>query len=230
MLGQGLADVEIDGSGFVGDRRWVLYDVQLQKAITAKKPGYGALLEWSAALIGVRRLLIRTPHGYVYSNQADCNHLLSRWLGRPVELRQMGDFPGPVPTVRPTLVLGPDAFWDARPIHFVTTAQQRQLDALAGRLVPMLRFRPNAVLTLSDKTITELPVGTHLAIGTALLEVDKLTPRCAMPALAQGSLSADGAVTRLTTQHFGGTFGQYATVKKPGHVALGDVVTLLPPA
>ena len=162
-----------------------------------------------------------------------------RLLGLDAELRRdFGREPGePLPDLSalPAEIFEftspPGTYFDAFPIHLVTTST---LDALA-RLNPQSawdarRFRPNILLETAAgvEGLAEAGWGgRELRIGGLRLKCEMPTPRCSMTIQAQEGLAKDPRVLRTIVREAGQNLGAYASVVGPGRVAVGDEVELL---
>jgi len=124
--------------------------------------------------------------------------------------------------------------------HAILLTAQSSLDELNRRIaargatpVPMNRFRPNIVVTGWPDPFTEDRV--RLAdVGTVALGYSVRAIRCAVPTVAQETGRPAGpeptrtlADFRRETEFGGGvSFGMKAAVLTPGHIAVGDEVTV----
>lgn len=138
----------------------------------------------------------------------------------------------------PASLAAPGAFFDAAPIHLLTTATLEALaEAAPGSRFAPDRFRPNLVIDAGDATgfvENDWPERT-IVIGDARLDVLMPVPRCVMTTLPQGDLPKDTEVLRTVTKHnripaLAGEYpcvGVYATVSAEGDVRLGDEVRLI---
>jgi len=119
-------------------------------------------------------------------------------------------------------------YFDALPLHLLTTASLRAL----GRLNPASRFdrrrfRPNFLIEPeegTDELVESAWSGETLRVGGAAVKVEMGTPRCSMTTQAQGDLPKDPGVLRTVVRHADQNLGVYARVVEPGHVAVGDPV------
>lgn len=130
----------------------------------------------------------------------------------------------------------PGARTGADPTALLITSQS-SLDGLNARIlargatpVPMNRFRPNVIVTDWAEEHTEDLV-TSMTVGTAVLGFGELAIRCAMTMVDQVAGVRAGPEPLRTLADYrrepdGVTFGMKATVRTPGHVALGDRVTI----
>src|SRR5262249_32935390 len=126
--------------------------------------------------------------------------------------------------------LPPGTFFDGASVHLVTTATLDRLRALApASRLEVPRFRPNFVIEVTDGSdgfVEDRWIGRSLALGDALLKIDRPCPRCVMTTLSQGSLPKDPNVLRVAVQENGGNVGVYASVVRGGRVRRGDTVGL----
>lgn len=213
-------------------------------------------------------IAIEFPDGAILrGNAPDIDDRLSAALGRAVHLTNVAP---PRPTLarlwlaveglapadtRPAMPAGAEdavaevqigggapagTFFDAAPIHLVTTAT---LDYLGrcypeGRFDPR-RFRPNLVVETAPDAAggpEQGWIGRTLRVGPeVVLRVLTPTARCAIPTLAQDELPADVGIARAIAQHSRvdvlgkgryGCVGVYAAVVRSGVVRRGDAIAL----
>jgi len=124
----------------------------------------------------------------------------------------------------------PGTYFDAYPILLVTT---RSLDYLAERRPTSRwdprRFRPNVLIeTESAAAFPERQwVNRRVRIGTAVFQVMRTCPRCAMTTHRFADLPADPGIMRSLVRDADGDLGVYATVAEPGRMTARDTVELL---
>jgi len=119
-------------------------------------------------------------------------------------------------------------YFDALPLHLLTTASLRAL----GRLNPASRFdrrrfRPNILIepeTPTDELAERAWSGETLRVGGARVKVEMGTPRCSMTTQPQAGLPKDPGVLRTVVRHADQNLGVYARVVEVGQVAVGDPV------
>jgi uncharacterized protein len=111
------------------------------------------------------------------------------------------------------------------------------LDGLNARIlargatpVPMNRFRPNVIVTGWDEAHTEDRVAS-MTVGTAELGFGELAIRCVITLVDQLTGVRAGPEPLRTLADYrrengGVTFGMKASVRTPGHIAVGDQVTI----
>lgn len=156
-------------------------------------------------------------------------------LGADYELREaFGREPGeslPDLTVFPPelfeFVSPPGTYFDAYPIHIVTSATIRRLEQLDSNVDwNVRRFRPNLVLE-TDRDDELAWSGRELAIGEVVLRCEMPTPRCSMVMQPQRGVDKDPRVLRTIVRELDHCVGLYASVKTPGRVRRGDLAKLL---
>ena len=213
MLGESLAEVELDANGMVGDRTWALRDIETGKLASAKRPRpWGALLECVATGTG-DDVEITLPTGEVLNiHDAGLPVALEAYLGRTVaieesERAQQGLYDSEWPEVEgvdlagdveiPTNVTGEGtSFIDLGILHVLTSASLASLATADPDLVlDVRRFRPGFVFdTPGFEGFPENDdwAGATLRIGSGddgvEIEIGDPTPRCIMTTLDQGGL------------------------------------------
>jgi hypothetical protein len=120
-------------------------------------------------------------------------------------------------------------YFDAFPIHIVSTNSLEALSTLSGVEATSERFRPNLVVRCAGGPgYPEVDWRQHrLRVGEAELAIVASTFRCGMPSHAQAGLAKAPAIVRTVYQKLDTKFGVYARVVRPGRVALGDRVLLI---
>jgi len=122
----------------------------------------------------------------------------------------------------------PGTYFDALPVHLLTTASLRSLArANTASRFDRRRFRPNFLIEPEDGAeglVEDGWCGMHLRVGGATVKVEMGTPRCSMTTQPQGDLPKDPGVLRTVVRHAGQNVGVYASVVAPGPVAVGDAV------
>ncbi len=121
-------------------------------------------------------------------------------------------------------------FFDAYPIHVLTTASLREMKRVQPDAAwDSRRFRPNFLIETSPE-LTGL-VESHwsgriLRVGDLRLRCTIPTMRCGMTMHAQGDLPREPAILRSIVREADQNLGVYASVESPGSVRPGDAVTL----
>ena len=162
-----------------------------------------------------------------------------RLAGKDKELRKdFGREPGePLPdlSLLPAEIFEftstPGTYFDAFPVHFLTTAS---LAALARHAPDTAwdarRFRPNFLIETSEGVeglVESGWVSRVLRVGPLRLKCEMPAPRCSMTIQAQQGLPKDPRVLRTIVKEAKQSLGMYANVEAPGRVAVGDEVELL---
>ena len=124
----------------------------------------------------------------------------------------------------------PGTYFDAFPIHLLTTASL----AMMARLNPAAtwdarRFRPNFLIETEPqiKGLVESEWSERkLQIGSVELQCQIPTARCGMTIQAQAGLEKDPSILRTIVRDADQNLGIYASVVTPGDVRVGDRVEL----
>jgi uncharacterized protein len=230
MLGEELEQAEVTLTGIVGDRAYALIDVSTGNVVSAKNPRkWQQLLQFHSAFSEARTgapipsLRITLPDGAVLSSeQSDISLLLSRLLGRDVELvkrppkaakfeEYSPDMEGlahrdATTSEKLALAAPTGTFFDLAPVHLLTTATLRRLAELEPDLrLEVPRFRPNIVVETvpTESSFVENSwVGRVIAIGESVrFSIVIPCPRCVMTTLPQRGLSGEPNVLRAVARH-----------------------------
>jgi uncharacterized protein YcbX len=121
-------------------------------------------------------------------------------------------------------------YFDAEPVSIVFDTWVRELEALAGRAVDPLQFRPNIVASAApDFAVSERDlIGTHLTIGDVALEVVSSIARCATIGYDIATGDADPALQRTLVQERDNKMGIYCRVTTPGTIDAGAEIRVKP--
>ena len=223
LQGERLDHATVGLRGIESDRHWAIRDTTTGLTLTARREP--ALLMASARLVD-GDVEIVLPDGAVAADDAT----LSKWLGRPVSLRQAtGD---EKPTFETPLEIeteaeeswvqwqGPvDTFHDSgrTRVSIVSTATMRDWDRR--------RFRANIII---DGDGEDDLVGQTVQLGTAVADVVKQVDRCVMTTRPQpGGIARDLEVLRTINRERAGFLGVGIVVTTPGVVHIGDALTRL---
>jgi uncharacterized protein len=267
MLGEQLDASEVGERGLAGDRGYALVDVESGNIVSAKSPRrWGQLFECRAEFLEppdtdgkLPPVLVTLPDGTsVRSDDHDADDALSLAFGRTVRLAsqapseliieelpvsgkgEVDDRVGAERQGQIALLAPPGTFFDAAPVHVVTTSTLAALAAVypSGRFDPR-RFRPNVVIEdAADGFVENAWVGNTMAIGARVaLDILLSVPRCVMTTLPQGDLPADRGILRTIASENrfdipglgpSSCVGVYGIVTTGGTVAAGDAVELTP--
>lgn len=123
-------------------------------------------------------------------------------------------------------------YFDAFPLHFVTTATLAEMARLApASNFDRRRFRPNFVVETTDAAgsgfVENGWSGRGLRIGSACIRPLVPTVRCSMITQPVGDLPKDPGVLRAVVRDAGQNLGSYAATVEAGSVREGDEVVLL---
>jgi uncharacterized protein YcbX len=124
----------------------------------------------------------------------------------------------------------PGTYFDAFPIHLLTTASLAAMaQAAPAASWDVRRFRPN-VLVETASGVTGLVEsewkGRTVRVGGVRLRGELPTVRCSMTMAAQGDLPKDSAILRAIVRDAQQNLGLYASVATAGDVRVGDDVVL----
>jgi uncharacterized protein YcbX len=125
----------------------------------------------------------------------------------------------------------PGTYFDAFPIHLLTTASLRAMARVRpDSLWDVHRFRPNFLIETREEMeglVENAWSGGTLRLGSLVLKCALPTVRCGMTTHAQAELPKDPLVLRTIVRAANQNLGIYATVISRGRVALGDSVEIL---
>jgi hypothetical protein len=251
MLGEALEASAVGERGLAGDRAYALVDRTTGKVVSGKNPGRnGAVMfECRAAFLeapdpGAAEpppARITLPDGTkVRTDDADVDDAISRAIDRPVSLRAGAPDKPVIDDEQISLLSPPGTFFDAAPVHVVTTASLAALSAAspAGRF-DARRFRPNVVVAVDGVGFVENDwVDTSLRVGADVeLHLVMAVPRCVMTTRAQDDLPADKGILQTVTRENridipglgpNPCVGVYGLVTTGGRIARGDPVEVEP--
>jgi uncharacterized protein YcbX len=236
MQGETVEAVDIGMNGVERDRSWGVVDRETGKVLSAKR--WPLLLHATAKIAG-DDVCITLPDGVtITAGDSSADAALSAWLERDVFLAPPPEDAG-VPyelTTDPTddasdvwdFATPPGSFVDLAAVHLLTTASL----AAATHAYPegnwaVHRFRPTALVEADGSGYLEDAwIGGIVRLGSAVVEPFMATPRCAMPTRAQPAhgLARDTGIAATVRDEHANNLGVYASVRRPGPVAVGDPV------
>ena len=232
------AQVHVDFSGIVEDRRFYLVDqqgrlltqrqvgslVQLESEYRIEPEWLGLALPDGTRLEGLVELgeEVTTPMwGREVSGRAltgDWSRALSAFCGQPVVLVRSGE---------------PGQCYDEYPISLVSEASVEGLRGRAPSSVSLdsRRFRPNFVLSGCEPHEEDEWLDSLVHIGEELvLRLVARDPRCAITTHDPTTGEADLDTLRLILSYRPSPrapyFGVYGVVERPGKVSVGDTVSV----
>jgi uncharacterized protein len=123
-------------------------------------------------------------------------------------------------------------YFDAFPLHFVTTATLAEMARRApASIFDQRRFRANFVIETTEAAgeglVEAAWSGSDLRVGEATIRATMPTVRCSMITQPQGDLPKDPGVLRAVVREGGQNLGSYAIVITEGKIRPGDEVVLL---
>ena len=113
----------------------------------------------------------------------------------------------------------PGSYFDAYPVHLVTTGTLDALAAALNRPVDTRRLRPNLVVD-GPAEADEDWTGRELRLGDAVVRIETPCPRCVMISHPRQGLPADRGLLRTVHRGFGHNVGYYASVVRPGRLTV----------
>jgi uncharacterized protein YcbX len=257
MLGEELGELTIGPGGAIGDRAWAMRELSNGRIISAKK--WREAFKFRAAYENESAVpIITVPGGRkIAADTPEAAEILSAAFGGAIRLEPAvsdeairASFDpamifGDVPIERMLPVLqryhvdaGPDnwamppgTFFDAAPLHVLTTGTLAHLGRLnpASRFDPR-RFRPNLLIdagTDAERFIEDEWLAGTLRVGAVTIAVTAPVVRCVMTTHSQTDLPRDLAVLRTAADHHDALVGVYARVEQAGRVRVGDRVTFV---
>jgi uncharacterized protein YcbX len=123
----------------------------------------------------------------------------------------------------------PGTYFDAYPIHLLTTASLEVMSRLNPNASwDARRFRPNFLIETvpTIKSLIEAEwSGQTIRLGGVELRCEIPTVRCGMTMQAQRELPKDPSILRSIVKDANQNLGIYANVVSPGDVRVGDLVS-----
>ncbi|VVM07017.1 MOSC domain-containing protein [Methylacidimicrobium tartarophylax] len=249
MRGEELAAVRVGSQGLVGDRRFAFQDMETGKFVSAKYPAkWGKIFDlpvsWVRSPEESEEPVVRfqLPGGeWRRSDDPSSAEVFGALFGRKVALLASAQETGSLEEYWPDIEglahreattdekMPPGTFFDAAPIHLVTTATLRTLRELYPEgLFEARRFRPNFVVALPEGErgfVENRWIGKRIRIGDSVrLEITMGCGRCVMTTLPQGDLPRDPGILRTAARHNHAEVGVYAKVLSEGWVWSGAPV------
>jgi len=122
-------------------------------------------------------------------------------------------------------------YFDARPVSLIFDTWIAELEELLAMPLDPQRFRPNVYLRAAAGFALREDdfAGKTIALGSTLLTCTEPIERCVTPSYDLATGAGDPRVHRAIVQDRDNVVGIYCTVARPGHIALGDVLTLTGP-
>ncbi len=245
--GLSVEQVDLDGFGPTGDRRWMIVDEQGQFVTQRDYPRMalikveiteqGIVLDRGTERLtvvcpglGVERT-VRVWRDEVVARDAgeDAAAWLSDFFGREVRLVYLPDEGRRA--VDPAFASAGEqvAFADGFPLLLIGQASLDDLNRRLEQPVPMNRFRPNLVISGAEPFAED--GWRRLRVGEVELRVVKPCSRCVIPSIVQETAERDRHINRALAgfRRREGViyFGQNLLYQQPGTLRVGDPVTVL---
>lgn len=244
------ARAQVELRGLRGDRRWMIVDDQGQFVTARKHPRMvliRAQLDGSTLLLSAPQMPNLTVQPAAERSTAKvkvwgdeliahtamdaANDWISRYLGFPARLVFMDD--QVERAVDPKYAQPGDvvSFADGFPLLLITQASLDLLNCKLAQAIPMLRFRPNLVVTGTDAHAED--GWRSIRIGDIRFDVVKPCIRCVLTTVDPDSGTFDAAGEPLRTllgyrrTAKGIAFGQNLIPRGTGTVTLGDAVEVI---
>jgi uncharacterized protein len=119
-------------------------------------------------------------------------------------------------------------YFDAEPVSLVFDTWIRDLEALAGREVDPLRFRPN-IVAIAAPSFTRREhelIGTRISAGDVTLAVVSAIKRCVTPSYDVATGTPDPQLQRTIVAERGNIMGVYCRVVTPGTITRGAALAV----
>jgi uncharacterized protein YcbX len=200
---------------------WPLQPASNRAHYRRAQPG-AAVMGWIGRTKGGRRLLQRLMS--LGGMDADLRAELGRERDEPlpdlsVFSGELFEFTSP-----------PGTYFDAFPIHLLTTASLAAMaQAAPAASWDVRRFRPNVVVETAPGVSGLVESGWRgrtVRLGAVRLHGELPTVRCSMTMAPQADLPKDPAILRAIVRDAEQNLGLYATVATAGDVRIGDDVVL----
>jgi len=218
LQGERLAEAAVDALGIAGDRRWALFDRGTGLGLTARR--VPELLFGSARLRDDGGVEVVLPDGTVTTD----DRVISRWLGRDVELRAAGEeaptYESPVDEDEPDPAEWLQWEGAAGPFHDSPRIRLSLVSTGTLGTWDRRRFRANVVL---DGEGEDGLRGQEADLGEVRLRVGIPIARCVMTTRPQpGGIARDTSVLKTIHRERDGLLAVRAAVLRPGTVRTGD--------
>jgi uncharacterized protein len=236
--------VELDPSGAVGDRDLLLVDDRGRLLSVTRS---GALLRVRATWDRDARVLaLHRPDGLLVEAEVDpgAPYEHDLWGQRTVRGHVVrGPFAEVLSALagvplRLVLLDRPGSGSDVHPATLLGSASVDRLGAHLGTAVDARRFRMLLEVATDDPFAEDAWAGQDLEVGGAVLRAGGPVPRCAATTRHPDAGDRDVPIVRALRElrglrpnelGRGANLGIYATVVRPGPVAVGDAVTVRTP-
>ncbi len=222
LQGERLDEVALTAAGVEGDRRFALFDVESGLGLTGRR--VPELLFASATVADDGGVDITLPDGSVTRDDG----ALSAWLGREVRLRSADEevarrYENPVDFEHEATSVWAPFDGAAGAFHDSAGARVSLVSTTTIGGWDRRRFRANVYV---DSENEDALVGSTVAVGGAVLDVDMRIERCVMTTRPQaGGIERNLDVLRTVNRERNGCLAVGALVAQTGVVRVGDTVT-----
>lgn len=223
FAGESLDTCTIDTYGLVGDRCYAFFDETKEgwdSFFTAreipKMLAYKAKFVDESAESEYPQVKITSPEGQTFSWDDD---LLAEMQTYSKKKMQMRSYQMQSPDLKAV---------DEGSILIITNTSLNNLEDIWGKQLDARRFRANIVVTVDENAFGEKDwIGKRIAVGSAELQVDKYCDRCSMVTLDPDTLDRDASLLKKINTEMNLNFGVYASVKKTGHIRVGEKLVII---
>ena len=213
MGGESLEHVELDARGLVGDRRYAVVDGDGKLSSGKDSRRFrrrDQVFSYAAGTSADGRVEVRLNGSTWVVGDDDLDAELSRAFGDPVRVLAEADVP----------------YFDDGPVSLVGTASLEWCRRELGVDADARRTRTNLVLETTQPFEEETWAGRRLRIGSVELSVDRRLERCRMVDLAQDGVATTAPMLKALGASRDVCLAMLTDVSAPGHLKVGDVVTV----
>lgn len=213
MLGEDVAELELDLRGVVGDRTWSVRTSTGKIGSgknTRRFASVEGLLRLRSSSVGGRPVVIFPDGGRAPAGSAQAAAGVSAVVRAPVTLAEEAEV----------------SHFDDGPVSLVGMASVAAVAQAAIDDIDVRRFRSNIVLRTQRPFQEEEWIGHTVRLGTALLSVEMASPRCAMVDAETADLPPARGLLRAVGEANRARLGVVASVVLPGRIAVGDLVVV----
>jgi len=213
MGGERLEGVDVLSSGLVGDREWAVYGADGKLASgkhSARFRRMDSVFELVARRDGDDTFVVLPDGAEHVAGEPRTDDVLSQHFGEPVWLRRETDV----------------MHQDQATFSLVGSATLVELGRHEGdgRTMDPRSARANVVVETDEPYAEESWIGREVTVGAARVGVTQSIQRCRMVGVAQVGLPERRGMLQAVSDHHELMAGVYATVLRPGRVAVGDGV------
>jgi uncharacterized protein YcbX len=223
FAGESLDIGKIDTYGLVGDRCYAFFDETKEgwdSFFTARE--IPTMLAYKARFVEENKdseypqVKVTSPEGRTFSWDDDLLVEMQKYSKKKMRMRSYQ-------------IESPDLkAVDEGSILIITNTSLKKLEEIWGKQLDERRFRANILVTVDENAFGEEDwIGRRIAVGSAELQVDKYCDRCSMVTLDPDTLERDATLLKKINAEMNLNFGVYASVKKTGHIRVGEKLVLI---